>query len=295
MMEIPSTVYTHAGKFHADDVFSTALLRLLRPELKVIRTAALPENFEGFAFDIGWGAYDHHQKDAPVRENGVPYAAFGLLWKNLGEQLVGEEWQRFDEHFIQPLDLEDNTGCGHPLAAAIASFNPLWDSQEDPNENFERAVTVASAILERRIAEVNGIRRAKAVVEQAIEQMQDGIVVLDRYAPWKQFVVQTDALFVVSPSQRGGFSAQAVPVSAQDNALRLPFPAEWAGQSAEQLLPQQPFSDFGGQSCRCHRCLQTDPTAEPIKQSRKLNRHRKGKSSDACFYFVSSCSSRSAV
>ena len=51
MMEIPSTVYTHAGKFHADDVFSTALLRLLRPELKVIRTAALPENFEGFAFD----------------------------------------------------------------------------------------------------------------------------------------------------------------------------------------------------------------------------------------------------
>ena len=52
MMEIPSTVYTHAGKFHADDVFSTALLRLLRPELKVIRTAALPENFEGFAFDI---------------------------------------------------------------------------------------------------------------------------------------------------------------------------------------------------------------------------------------------------
>ena len=127
-MEIPSTVYTHAGKFHADDVFSTALLRLLRPELKVIRTAALPENFEGFAFDIGWGAYDHHQKDAPVRENGVPYAAFGLLWKNLGEQLVGEEWQRFDEHFIQPLDLEDNTGCGHPLAAAIASFNPLCDN-----------------------------------------------------------------------------------------------------------------------------------------------------------------------
>lgn len=274
MMEIPSTVYTHAGKFHADDVFSTALLRLLRPELKVIRTAALPENFEGFAFDIGWGAYDHHQKDAPVRENGVPYAAFGLLWKNLGEQLVGEEWQRFDEHFIQPLDLEDNTGCGHPLAAAIASFNPLWDSQEDPNENFERAVTVASAILERRIAEVNGIRRAKAVVEQAIEQMQDGIVLLDRYAPWKQFVVQTDALFVVSPSQRGGFSAQAVPVSAQDNALRLPFPAEWTGQSAEQLQQMT-----GIQTLRfCHNnrfLISADSLADAIaacKLTQQLNR-----------------------
>lgn len=169
---------------------------------------------------------------------------------------------------------EDNTGCGHPLAAAIASFNPLWDSQEDPNENFERAVTVASAILERRIAEVNGIRRAKAVVEQAIEQMQDGIVLLDRYAPWKQFVVQTDALFVVSPSQRGGFSAQAVPVSAQDNALRLPFPAEWAGQSAEQLQQMT-----GIQTLRfCHNnrfLISADSLADAIaacKLTQQLNR-----------------------
>ena len=131
--------------------------------------------------------------------------------------------------------LEDNTGCGHPLAAAIGAFNPCWDEDDDPNQNFEEAVTVAKAILTRKIAEVNGIRRAGTLVKAAVAQMQDRIVTLDRYAPWKSFVVDSDALFVVSPSQRGGFSAQAVPMSQQDNALRLPFPESWAGKSADEL------------------------------------------------------------
>ena len=120
MTQIPEVAYTHAGKFHADDVFSAALLRILRPDIRFVRAMGLPEGFEGFAFDIGWGRFDHHQKDAPVRENGVPYAAFGLLWREFGQTLLGEEADNFDEHFIQPLDLEDNTGCGHPLASIPA-------------------------------------------------------------------------------------------------------------------------------------------------------------------------------
>ena len=189
MTQIPEVAYTHAGKFHADDVFSAALLRILRPDIRFVRAMGLPEGFEGFAFDIGWGRFDHHQKDAPVRENGVPYAAFGLLWREFGQTLLGEEADNFDEHFIQPLDLEDNTGCGHPLAAAIAAFNPCWDSDENPDQNFEKAVQVAHAILTRKIAEVNGIRRAGSLVRAAISRMQNHIVVLDRYAPWKQFAV----------------------------------------------------------------------------------------------------------
>ena len=235
MMQIPDIAFTHAGKFHADDVFSAALLRLFVPDIQIKRVMSLPEGFDGLAFDIGWGKFDHHQSGAPVRENGVPYAAFGLLWRELGEALVSEEAANFDEHFIQPLDLEDNTGCGHPLAAAIGAFNPCWDEDDDPNQNFEEAVTVAKAILTRKIAEVNGIRRAGTLVKAAVAQMQDRIVTLDRYAPWKSFVVDSDALFVVSPSQRGGFSAQAVPMSQQDNTLRLPFPESWAGKSADEL------------------------------------------------------------
>ena len=41
----------------------------------------------------------------------MPYAAFGLLWEQLGAGILGEELaQTFDEAFVQPLDNNDNTG-----------------------------------------------------------------------------------------------------------------------------------------------------------------------------------------
>ncbi len=303
MTQIPEVAYTHAGKFHADDVFSAALLRILRPDIRFVRAMGLPEGFEGFAFDIGWGRFDHHQKDAPVRENGVPYAAFGLLWREFGQTLLGEEADNFDEHFIQPLDLEDNTGCGHPLAAAIAAFNPCWDSDEDPDQNFEKAVQVAHAILTRKIAEVNGIRRAGSLVRAAISRMQNHIVVLDRYAPWKQFAVESDAQFVVYPSQRGGFSAQGVPVSQQDNTLRLPFPESWAGQPAGELqrlsgiatlrfCHNNRFLISADTASGRHRGLPAHPTGRKIAQTK---RERKFQADGICAPFsFTSCPAAAA-
>ena len=90
--------FTHGGKFHADDVFSAALLLYLNPEIQISRGNQVPEDFDGIVFDIGRGAYDHHQKDSRIRENGVPYAAFGLLWEALGAEILGEELAlSFDE------------------------------------------------------------------------------------------------------------------------------------------------------------------------------------------------------
>ena len=76
--------FTHGGKFHADDVFSAALLFYINPEITILRGNRVPDDFDGIVFDIGRGAYDHHQRDSRVRENGVPYAAFGLLWEAVG-------------------------------------------------------------------------------------------------------------------------------------------------------------------------------------------------------------------
>ena len=69
--------FTHGGKFHADDVFSSALLLYINPEISITRGNNVPEDFSGIVFDIGRGEFDHHQKDSRIRENGVPYAAFG--------------------------------------------------------------------------------------------------------------------------------------------------------------------------------------------------------------------------
>mgnify|MGYP002574713306 FL=1 len=115
-----AAAFTHGGKFHADDVFSAALLLHFNPQLTIQRGNRVPEDFAGIVFDIGRGEYDHHQKDSRIRENQVPYAAFGLLWEALGTEILSPEMAaRFDEKFVQPLDLNDNTGEKNELASMI--------------------------------------------------------------------------------------------------------------------------------------------------------------------------------
>ena len=160
-MKIPANGFTHAGKFHADDVFATALLQIIRPDIRITRGFVVPDDFDGIVYDIGFGMFDHHQEPREYRANGIPYAAFGLLWRVLGPGLVGERQARLiDENFIQPLDLNDNTGDQNSLCDAIGFFNPVWDSKEDQDTCFFKAVAVAKQILENQIESANAVNRA---------------------------------------------------------------------------------------------------------------------------------------
>ena len=174
-MKVPARGFTHGGKFHADDVFATALLRILRPDFKVQRGFEVPDDFDGIVYDIGGGMFDHHDADRPERPNGVPYAAFGLLWRAFGEQLLrrgcspeeaAREAAHFDEKFIQPLDLDDNTGCGSELASAVGAFNPAWDSDVSADERYFEAVDFACGILKRKLEEIWAVCRASARVRE---------------------------------------------------------------------------------------------------------------------------------
>ena len=116
MVKIPNEAITHAGRFHADDVFSAALLKILNPKINIVRRNVIPEGYQGLAFDLCDGEYDHHGDKAIFRDNGVQYASFGLLWKDYGCTLVSEkEAKAFDESFIQPLDFQDNNGGNNLL------------------------------------------------------------------------------------------------------------------------------------------------------------------------------------
>ena len=184
-MKIPAKGFTHGGKFHADDVFATALLMIVRPDIKVTRGFVVPDGFDGIVYDVGCGMFDHHQEPRESRPNGVPYAAFGLLWRVLGAQLVGAHQARLlDENFVQPLDLNDNTGEQNSLADAIGSFNPVWDSGEDSDVCFWRAVPFAKQVLENEIAAANAVNRADETVQNAYKNSRDGIVVLPDYMPF---------------------------------------------------------------------------------------------------------------
>ena len=240
-----ASAWTHNGKFHADDVFSAALLLYLNPEIRIFRGNRVPEDFAGIVFDIGRGRYDHHQKDSRIRENGIPYAAFGLLWEELGADILGAELaEKFDESFVQPLDNNDNTGEKNELASLIGSFNPAWDSEDNNDEAFFQAVSVAGMILDHKFERYLGNERAdqrvnellKAKEEQSPENTEDSrILVLPEFVPCQKRLSETQIAFVIFPSNRGGYCIQPQKKEYSMN-YKCSFPSEWLGLEGEELV-----------------------------------------------------------
>lgn len=243
--------YTHGGKFHADDVFSAALLLYINPEIVISRGNKVPEDFDGIVFDIGRGRYDHHQKDSRVRENGVPYAAFGLLWEVLGKEILGEELaEKLDESFIQPLDINDNTGEKNELATLIGNFNPPWDAKGGSDEAFFQAVSVAGMILENKFERYRGNARADQRVEQVLEEHnpKDRILVLPEFIPCQKALAETEIAFVIFPSNRGGYCIQPQKREYSMN-YKCSFPSQWLGLEGEELVKETGLSS----AVFCHK------------------------------------------
>lgn len=272
-----TTGMTHTGVFHADDVFSTALLRILSPEISVTREFKIPDNVpeDTIVFDIGFGHYDHHQKEAEIRDNGIKYAAFGLLWRDYGELLVSKEnVVAFDEIFVQTLDNPDNGGHINAMYQAIASFIPNWDDEEqNMDKAFNKAVDFAIGVLNREFGRMQSSERAETEVQTALDNSDGSIVILDRFVPWQDVLIPSSAKFVIFPSLRGGFSAQAIPSVPGGRDQKVPFPAEWAGAKPEVL---QEFVS-GMTFCHVGRFMVTCDTVEQAVMACKKTMERNSK------------------
>lgn len=242
-----AAAFTHGGKFHADDVFSSALLLYFNPKITITRGNKIPEDFKGIVFDIGRGKYDHHQRDSRVRENGVPYAAFGLLWEELGAEILGEELAvKFDESFVQPLDRNDNTGEKNELATLIGNFNPSWDVENGENEAFSTAVQTAGMILVNMFEKYKGNERAEKRVEEILaahnssvlsgekSEIEAKILVLPEFVPCQKQLRETDIAFIIFPSNRGGYCIQPLKKEHSLN-YKCSFPESWFGLEGEEL------------------------------------------------------------
>ena len=245
--EKDAQAFTHSGKFHADDVFSSALLLSVNPEITIHRGSQVPEDFKGIVFDIGRGKYDHHQRDSRIRENGVPYAAFGLLWEELGAEILGEELaEKFDEAFVQPLDNNDNTGEKNELATLIGNFNPPWDAQGGNDAAFFKAVGVAGMILDNKLERYRGNERADKRVEEILaahnssvlsgekSEIEAKILVLPEFVPCQKQLRETDIAFIIFPSNRGGYCIQPLKKEHSLN-YKCSFPESWFGLEGEEL------------------------------------------------------------
>lgn len=254
-----ANVVTHGGVFHADEVLATVILsKVLEEELTVLRTFKVPENLSNdvIVYDIGFGRFDHHQKGGNgVRENGVPYAAVGLIWKEYGHQIVENTanpelvWELIDRDLIQGIDATDNGAMPKPeselsnmsFSNIISGFNPTWDSNEDSDEAFIKAVEFAETVFENTLKNATAKAKAQKIVEEAIEKSQEHIMVLEQFVPWQEVIFSSEnakaseVQFVVFPSNRGGFNWQCVPDALGSFGQRKTVPSEWRGLSGENL------------------------------------------------------------
>jgi len=255
-----SRFVTHAGKFHADEVFGTVLLEKIYKTIDLIR---LPETDafdlgDRLVFDIGNGKFDHHQMGGNgERANGIKYAAFGLLWKEFGRELlsnmevenVEDCFKMFDKNFVQFIDAGDNGQIPfenidiklETVSDIIEGYNPNWDEDVDSDIKFKEATEIARAIFDNKIQSVIAKCKAKKFVEEAIEKSENGILILDKFMPYQEFVLESsnqkakDILYAVFKSNRNGYNVRAIPAKLGSFENRKKLPKSWCGLRNEAL------------------------------------------------------------
>ena len=282
-MTTPLSLVTHSGKFHCDDVFAYAVLRLAlglgaaNADHTFTRTRK-PEPIAagsivwdvGSVFDAATNRFDHHQRGAPVRPDGTPYSSAGLIWQSYGERAVAAclpagsphaaaVAAELDRTLIRRIDELDNgiSGAGavqddpFGLAALVSDFNPAWDTPgaSGPTAGdtaFLAASTYAEGVLRRRVGIVRARLAAAAAVLAAHRASEDPrILVLDRGMPWRSAVFEHDlpVLFAISPASNGNWMVDTMPPEPGSFAQRLPLPEAWAGLQDADLAQASGIPD----------------------------------------------------
>lgn len=224
-----TTIITHNGQFHADEVFAVSVLTTLYPESTVIRTRNKAEfNDCDFLVDVGGeynpdlGRYDHHQTGgAATRDNGIPYASAGLIWKHFGQaylkkvlntnsQVSAELAQTIDNKLVVHIDSMD-TGCwikNNPnvevfsLSTVINYLNfvdPMNDEMQQ--HHFLRAVDMMNTILVSTVTkELDNLEKLSTFLSSVHEQAGNDVLHLDEYYPLYQNPHISTFKYVVYPS-----------------------------------------------------------------------------------------------
>jgi uncharacterized UPF0160 family protein len=258
-------ICTHSGSFHADDVFSLAVLLTLWPHARVVRSR--DPNVWGqcdLLVDVGneyapeKGRFDHHQAGFEDEREGIRYASSGLIWKTFGaaylEKMLGAfqdatlreaTWSAIDRKLVQPLDLTD-TGQGRPdwgystLPSLVFAFNATWreESAAEETQRFLAAVKLVQELLAQVTRSAHAEVQAEQLVVQAQELFDGKVLVLPQVGlPWREAVLahRPKALFVVYARSGGDWGIQVVPKAVDSFEARKDLPTSWGGKNGKDL------------------------------------------------------------
>lgn len=264
----PDFLVTHSGGFHADELLSSVVLTRLFPEARIVRSRAaewITPGADRIIYDVGGaydaaaGIFDHHQRGAPLRDDGQPYSSFGLVWKHYGrdylaalglpEAHIEPLHASFDTGFVLPIDLADNGAldpasagplAGLTLPALLETLKPVFDENgpEAEERAFHAALAIARSFVEAKIAQGAAKLRAEAVVLEAIAKAGPSRVLeLPSGMPFRPAIVKAGAdhlLFVVHPRDKD-WCVTGIRRSGEGFELRADLPAAWAGLTNGEL------------------------------------------------------------
>ena len=250
------TIAVHNGKYHDDDIFACATLLLMlekRGERGVItrtRDEAIIQASDyvcdvGGIYDPATNRFDHHQPEgAGKRDNGIPYASFGLVWKTYGTEVTGSESiaQFVDARIAQGIDALDNgvqistpTFEGvfqYSFHDIVRTFRPSWKETFDIDDAFLKSVDLAKHALSREIIRMRDEQLAEQFVEQDYQNARDKrIIILSSFYPWKETISKyPEPLYAVwqNPTEKT-WVVMAVRDDWNSFVNRKDMPALWSG------------------------------------------------------------------
>jgi len=284
-------IVTHSGIFHADDVFAVATLLIKFPDAEIIRSrdkevigSADIVVDVGLVYDPKTMRFDHHQTEgAGVRSNGIPYASFGLVWKQFGEELAGgtDEARLIEEKLVMSVDAPDN-GISvyeqvfedirpYTVVDFLYSYIINGNSGDDYlYTTFIKMVNVARELLEREILKAKERVMGMKKVREILQEMKDyRVVVLDRDLPWEPILVPIpEALFVVYPRREGNWGVKGVPATIKGFERKKLLPKTWAGKEGDDLRKITGVED--AVFCHKHRYLAGAETKEGAVKLAKI-------------------------
>jgi uncharacterized UPF0160 family protein len=272
-MEKKEKIVTHNGGFHADDCFAVATLLLYLgkevDEVEIIRTRDSELIKTGdFVVDVGGiydsatNRFDHHQTGgAGERTNGIPYASFGLVWKEFGRKIVKSQYvcEKLERALVMFIDAHDvgvvacqatKEGVGlYCIQELVQSYRALGsEGERQMDENFLEVVALSIRILQNEIRHAVESEGIMQEVEDTCKNLgnQEMILFSDSKGWPRRFVgnylsENTPTLYFITQREDGNWEVIAV----EDKLFtpRKPFPKEWAGLADSDLQKVTEVSD----------------------------------------------------
>lgn len=278
---------THAGTMHADEVFATAFLDLYKKDVVLTRVTEIDNTKvrkDAIIYDIGRGKFDHHQADAKLRESGIKYSSFGLLFEEYGKDYlkqqkikdIDEVYTGIVKDLVEGIDAIDN-GVFPEIKASykvktisdvIKLYNPSFKSKKTEEEQFIKAVELAKEIFIQLQNQVVGKVKAKKIVEEKLKNTNKEYLELEEYMPYEEIILKSEygqnIKFVMYPSNRGGYGIKTIKKSLEDKTDRQSFPESWAGLEKEELEKKSGIKDIN--FCHSNRFLVTCNTKKAAYQ-----------------------------